>query len=128
MHSHLEQKHAKVKACAWEGLSRSNEEDGLRVVRLEATSRGPMSYHETRELRAAGRLEGQFRAEEFQRTSGDRGDDSKVTPRELGVACARFSRASACVPVCVVSMGKGSQYLWDRVGICTGVGSGRMAG
>lgn len=71
MESHLEQKYAKVKACAWEDLSRSNKENGLGVVRLEATSHGPMLYYETRELRAAGRQEGPFRAEEFQRTSGD---------------------------------------------------------
>lgn len=55
MGSHLEKKHAKVKACTWEDLSGSNEGNGLGAVRLEAKCCDPMLYHETPELESGSR-------------------------------------------------------------------------
>lgn len=103
------------------------------AVRLEAYCNGPnVVSRDSLTGRAAVRLERQFGAEEFQRKSGDsRGQFQgihlgKWEDGDLEVVYACFSRASACVPVCAVSVGKGSQGLWQRVGRSAGT-SGSMA-
>lgn len=79
MGSHSEQRHAKVKACAWEDLSGSNGENGLGAVRLEARCSDPMSHHETPELKSCSHT---GKAVQMGRNSRGRmrtvEDDSKV--------------------------------------------------